>query len=95
MFIDFRVNPAFFKPIGKDDLKTEQRQKGFHLFKNSLAPIEHIENQMLCAQLDKLVIMSDDRRTEFITPLVSNDEIKTLENEINNLIRRLNQRVNP
>ena len=78
MFIDFRVNPAFYKVIESDEQTNKNRHSGFHIYKNSFAPMEHIQNQMNIAGLDKLVIMSDDRRSEFGHPLVSNDEIKRL-----------------
>lgn len=76
MSIDFRVNPAFFEMIKSDDEHNKKRHEGFSIHKNSFAILDHIENQMHCANLDKLVLMSDDRRTEFEKPLVSNEEIK-------------------
>lgn len=78
MFIDFRVNPAFFEDIHVDEEHLNKRHNGFYLYNNSLAKLQHINNQMNLAGLDKLVIMAEDRRTEFERPLVSNEEIKKL-----------------
>ncbi len=78
MFIDFRVNPAFYEGIQTNEQTFELRQRGFQIFKNSISPIEHTINQMNYVNLNKLVIMGDDRRSIYKIPLVSNDEIKQL-----------------
>lgn len=79
MNIDFRVNPAFYLDIKrKSETENISRHKGFEIYKNSFAPILHIRNQMKVAKLDKLVLSSEDRSSEFTFPLVSNHEIKEL-----------------
>lgn len=35
MFIDFRVNPAFYKVIESDEQTNKNRHSGFHIYKNS------------------------------------------------------------
>ena len=48
LFIDIHVHPAF-EPINKDELKLKFRHDMLGIYKNGIAPLEHIFNQMECA----------------------------------------------
>lgn len=78
MFIDIHVHPAFFQPINNDEKKTEYRHKTLGIYKNGLAPLEHIFNQMACADLDKLTLLPQDYTTTHGDVVVNNNEIKKL-----------------
>lgn len=78
MFIDMHVHPAFFEPINEDENKTAFRHEALNIYKNGLAPLEHIFNQMACAGLDKLTLLPQDYTTTQGGVVVSNEEIKKL-----------------
>jgi uncharacterized protein len=78
MFIDMHVHPAFFEPINEDEKKLEYRHDALGIYKNGLAPLEHIFNQMNCAGLDKLTLLPQDYTTSQGGVVVSNEEIKKL-----------------
>jgi uncharacterized protein len=78
MFIDIHVHPAFFEPINEDDEKLQYRHNSLGIYKNDIAPLEHIFNQMKCAGLDKLVLLPQDYTSTHGDVAVSNEEIKRL-----------------
>lgn len=78
MFIDIHVHPAFFEPINKDHVQTEYRHSELGIYKNGLASLEHIFNQMNCAGLNKLTLLPQDYTTTQGGVVVSNDDIKKL-----------------
>lgn len=78
LFIDMHVHPAFFQPINQDESKLEFRHDVLGIYKNGLAPLEHIFNQMKCAGLDKLTLLPQDYTSSCGDKVVSNDEIKKI-----------------
>lgn len=78
MFIDIHVHPAFFEPINKDHVQMEYRHSELGIYKNGLASLEHIFNQMSCAGLNKLTLLPQDYTTTRGGVVVSNDDIKKL-----------------
>lgn len=78
MFIDIHVHPAFFEPINQEKGKTEYRHNMLGIYKNGLAPLEHVYNQMACAGLDRLTLLPQDYTTTHGDVVVSNEEIKKL-----------------
>lgn len=78
MFIDIRVNPAFYAPINHDTDLEEMRHQIFDIHKNGTAPLEHIFNQMNCAGLDLLGLHPADYTSKLGHAVVSNEEIRTL-----------------
>lgn len=80
LFIDMHVHPAFFEPINQDECKREYRHSVLGIYKNGLAPLEHIFNQMRCAGLDRLTLLPQDYTSTHGGVVVSNDEIRELVN---------------
>jgi hypothetical protein len=78
MFIDVNVHPDFYEIINKDKAKEELRHNIIDIHHNGLASLNHIHNQMACANLDKMVLMANDCSSKDKVVLVSNEEIKTL-----------------
>lgn len=78
MFIDVHVHPDFYEPINSDHEFTEFRRKSLGIFQNSVAPLEHVINQMRCAGLDKLFLLPRWDADENGRPAVSNEEISLL-----------------
>lgn len=78
MFIDMHVHPTFYTPINQNKEKEDIRHEAIHIYKNGTASLEHIFNQMHCAKLDYLCLLPQDYRSEYGSPLVSNEEIKSL-----------------
>ena len=78
MFIDIHVHPAFFEPINQDPLREQMRHDALDIHKNGTAPLEHIFNQMACADLDKLCLLPEDYTTVLGCAVVSNEEIRQL-----------------
>ncbi|MBQ6427032.1 MAG: amidohydrolase family protein [Clostridia bacterium] len=78
MFIDIHVFPAFYEPINGDPAKEELRHRALNIHKNGTAPLKHIFNQMNCAGLDRLCLLPQDYTSRTGSPLVTNDEIRTL-----------------
>lgn len=78
MFIDIHVHPAFYEPINPDKEVTARRHQVLSIFKNGLASMEHIENQMRCAGLDKMVLLPQNYGSTAGGVLVTNEEIKKM-----------------
>ena len=78
MKIDIHVHPAFYEVINDDKSKEEYRHKVLDIHKNGTAPLQHIFNQMKCANLDKLVLLPEDYTSCEGGVVVSNDEIKNI-----------------
>lgn len=78
LFIDIHVHPAFFEPINQNGCKTDYRHSVLGIYKNGLAPLEHVFNQMRCAGLDRLTLLPQDYTSTHGGVVVSNDEIRTL-----------------
>lgn len=78
MNIDIHVHPAFYEAINKDKNKEEYRHNVLDIHKNGVASLQHIFNQMKCANLDKLVLLPEDYTSCAGDVVVSNYEIKTI-----------------
>lgn len=78
MFIDMHVHPAFFEPICDDPDRVEYRHQSLAIYKNSVAPLEHVFNQMNCAGIDKLCLLAQDERSISGRTVVNNREIAHL-----------------
>lgn len=78
MFIDMHVHPDFYKPINNDDDLLKQRHDAINIHLNGTASLEHIFNQMACANLDKLCLLGADYTSIHGQPMVSNEEIASL-----------------
>lgn len=82
MFIDMHVHPTFFEPISENnDIKLKEfRQNSLNIHQNSIAPLEHIYNQMKCANLDKLCLLPHDYSSIYGRAIVSNEDIHKIVN---------------
>jgi uncharacterized protein len=78
MNIDIHVHPAFYEAINKDADKEEYRHSVLDVHKNGIASLQHIFNQMKCANLDKLVLLPEDYTSCEGDVVVSNYEIKSI-----------------
>lgn len=76
--IDIHTHPPFFEPVCKNDEQLTFRREALGLYKHGTAPLKHIYNQMKCAGLDKLVLLPIDVSSTLGSTIVSNEEIKVL-----------------
>lgn len=81
MRIDIHVHPTFYEAINGDPAREALRHRVVDLHKNGLAPLEHIENQMACARLDRLTLLAQVYPQARGGDLVSNDEVAGLVNQ--------------
>jgi len=58
MRIDIHVHPAFYADINGDSHREGLRHRVTDIHKNGLAALEHIENKMACARLDRLTLLA-------------------------------------
>jgi predicted TIM-barrel fold metal-dependent hydrolase len=77
MFIDIHVHPAFYEPIQAGPDREKERHDLLGIYKNGMAPLEHVFNQMRCAGLDKLCLLAQDYSATS-AEVVSNEEIRRL-----------------
>lgn len=77
MRIDIHVHPAFYDPINQDPRREELRHAQLDIHKNGTASLEHIFNQMRCANLDKMCLLPQDYSAG-VGCLVENQEIRKL-----------------
>ena len=73
--IDIHTHPIFFESINSDPEKFEYRRQVMGLYKAGLAPLQHIFNQMKCAEIDKLTLLPLDLLSIDGNSVVSNTEI--------------------
>ena len=85
MFIDMHVHPEFFEPICGDPDVVSKRHESIGIFRNGIAALSHIENQMRCAGLDRLCIFGRDERSLGCGIPVGNEEIASLVQERSDL----------
>lgn len=78
MFIDIHVHPEFFEVINQNDSLFKLRQENLTIFKNGIADMKHIENQMNCAGIDRACILANPEEISAGRAAVSNDEIKKI-----------------
>jgi uncharacterized protein len=73
--IEIHTHPAFFEPICADPADLEFRRQALGLYKAGPAALQHIDNQMLCAGIDRLALLPLDLTTVAGRAVVSNAEI--------------------
>ncbi|HCW72880.1 MAG TPA: amidohydrolase [Clostridiaceae bacterium] len=78
MFIDMHVHPDFYEPISGDESTQNLRHESLNIHLNGTAPLEHIFNQMACAELDRLCLLASDYSSFHGRSLVSNEEVASL-----------------
>lgn len=78
MNIDIHVHPAFYDVINDNKEKEDYRHIVLDIHKNGTASLQHIFNQMKCANLDKLVLLPEDYTSCEGDVVVSNYEIKKI-----------------
>ena len=79
MIIDVDVHPDFYEIINKDKEIEQIRHDEINVHLNGTAQLEHIFNQMNLANIGKMFILGRDYSKEHGFPLVSNDEVKKIE----------------
>jgi len=73
--IDIHTHPDFFEAVNSDPDQLEYHRQALGLYRATIAPLQHIFNQMNCAKIDRLVLLPLDLTTIDGRPTVSNDEM--------------------
>lgn len=78
MIIDVHAHPVMFGEICKDADRINFRRQNFGLYKSSPVPMEEVMAVMDHAGLDAAVILAEDYSETMGSPIVSNEEIRTI-----------------
>jgi len=73
--IDIHTHPDFFEAVNSDLDQLEYHRQALGLYHATIAPLQHVFNQMNCAGIDRLVLLPLDLTTIDGRPVVSNEEM--------------------